>query len=199
MDNKKGKLFKYKWRDAFASQYGPKPIARHVLHVLFSHMDNDGICYPSLKRISTMTGHARSCVSKYLNIAIKEGWIKKEKRKGLNNAWKRSIYRAVIPEKFTGVVLGKDKVVLKKKRVVLGKDKVSPHGGEKVVLKEDPNNSIEYKENYSGEKPRRHSKQESADFSEQQEDDIPYEEMLKTAPTKVREFLEGVKRRTGIH
>jgi len=122
------------WRAAFMSKHGPHPTTRHVLHVLHSFMNrNDSSCWPSVKTIAKQTGLARSTVWEHLELACKQGWLKKETRRLTRESYKSNLYHAVIPEKAGGVVRESGKVIDIKGGVVRVSGKGSPGIGPGVV------------------------------------------------------------------
>ncbi len=104
--------FLYEWRTGFMSDKGLDSNARHILHVLFSHMNRkDASCFPSITRISGLTGLSRPTVLKYLKVAVKRGWLRKEQRKSSLNSYRQNVYHAVIPANIKGVGNEVDQVV----------------------------------------------------------------------------------------
>lgn len=188
--SKESEHFLFKWREAFMSSNGPSPTTRHILHVMSSHMDlNGGSCYPSITRIAKMTGYSRPCVSKHIKLAVKQGWLKKEKRKSMNNAWKRNIYHAVTPENIPGVVNEVNHVVNINKGVVNDDYRHSIPKDKKVVNEIVSNSSEEEKKNSSDEKTGRIPLLGSPGFYGEQEKYISLEDMKKLNP-KVKQLFE---------
>jgi len=90
----------YNWRDYIKTIHGPEQsTTRHVLLALSSYMDKDGKdCYPSQEQLAKETGLSKKTVSKHLQIAQQEGWIKIIPHKGKGQAWKNNIYLPTIPK-----------------------------------------------------------------------------------------------------
>jgi hypothetical protein len=88
----------FNWRKATISKCGPKPTTRLLLLTLSVHMDgNGGSCFPSTRKLAEETGLSERTVCTHLEIAEKEGWIKKMKQGLTGRSWKRHSYQAAIP------------------------------------------------------------------------------------------------------
>lgn len=91
----------FKWRQAIISKDGPeKPTTRHILLTLSLHMDQDGNkCFPSISTLAAETGLSRRAICLHLDLAERDGWIKKEICGFSGQDWKRHRYLPLIPKK----------------------------------------------------------------------------------------------------
>lgn len=88
----------YRWMDAWMGPNGPAPTTRHVLHVLASHMNQDGgNCWPGQRRLADETGLARKTVRNHLDLAREAGWLTWEEEAGAGKAWRQRRYHATYP------------------------------------------------------------------------------------------------------
>lgn len=117
--------FLFTWRAAFTSEDGPEsPTTRHTLHGLSMFMDEQGgSCFPSIRKLATITGLSRSTVIPHLEQAVEDGWIKRRSKKSGGQAWRRYEYMAKIPD---SLVREMDHL---NKEVVREMDQVGPEGG----------------------------------------------------------------------
>ena len=87
------------WR-TYILKYGPKSHTyRHILLVLSCYMDSSGgSCFPSYDTLQEATQVGRSTLSKYLQEARGDGWLKVRQKGIEGQAWKRNEYQASIPD-----------------------------------------------------------------------------------------------------
>jgi hypothetical protein len=89
----------FTWRSAIASKHGPKsPTTRHVLLTLGLHMnERGGSCFPSVDTLVGETGLTKRSVCTHLEIAERDGWIRRGLHGFNGRGWKRYEYQPVIP------------------------------------------------------------------------------------------------------
>jgi len=87
------------WR-TYILKHGPKNHTyRHVLLVLSCYMDSSGgSCFPSYDTLQEATQVGRATLSKYLQKAREDGWIKVTQKGVEGQAWKRNEYQATVPD-----------------------------------------------------------------------------------------------------
>lgn len=92
--------FIMRWREAVASEYGPKPaLIRLALLALSLHVESSGSDRARVRHVALAmaTGLARKTVSLHLLRAIEGGWIKRAHPRGFGRAWASFEYELVIP------------------------------------------------------------------------------------------------------
>ena len=94
-------------------------------------MDADGgSCFPSLRTLASEVGVGRSTVQRHLEQAAEDGWIERYSRGLGGQAWRRSGYRAALPQ---AVPLKRD---TSEKRCPISGEKVSHLGGTEDVTED---------------------------------------------------------------
>lgn len=94
----KKKLFL--WREAIASDKGPNSSTRRaILNKLSDYMGNDTChCFPSINALAKATLFKEKTVITHLQLAVKEGWIKRKLRgKAAGQAWAGYEYWGTFP------------------------------------------------------------------------------------------------------
>lgn len=77
---------------------------KHLLITLSLYMNEmGGSCFPTIETLMANTGRGKTWVHKYLNEAVKTGWIERasvarKTSKGDNRGWRRNEYVAIWPE-----------------------------------------------------------------------------------------------------
>jgi hypothetical protein len=91
---------RWDWQALFASEHGPDPTTRHVLHVVAMHLFGEQkSAFPGQERIAVFTGLTSRAVRAHLALAEKGQWlkIKPNKRRGKNGYW--NTYLPTIPRR----------------------------------------------------------------------------------------------------
>lgn len=68
------------------------PGQRLVLLALADHADDEGICWPGMKRVAEKCGLARETVIRYIKKLGDDGWLKAEKRRGQDGRQMTTVY-----------------------------------------------------------------------------------------------------------
>lgn len=72
------------------------PLSVYV--VLCSHMDDQGICFPGVARLTTMTGYSRTIVFRALKVLIGLGVIERHNRFSKDSGQDSNLYRMLIAD-----------------------------------------------------------------------------------------------------
>ncbi len=90
----------FKWRAALRADRELKGLIKLMLVFLSLFMDESGSsCFPSTRTLALETGLSERSVCTHLEIATKEGWLKKMLLGLSGQGWKRHSYEVAFPEK----------------------------------------------------------------------------------------------------
>lgn len=88
----------FNWRKAWLKSE-LHPNSRLILHTIGCYMNAaDEIAWPSIERLVEETGLSRSSVCKYLDAAVKAGWLEKWRRRKAGEQWAQNHYRLAVPD-----------------------------------------------------------------------------------------------------
>lgn len=88
----------FNWRKAMQKS-DLHPHSRLILHTIGCYMNvADEIAWPSIERLVEETGLSRSSVCKYLDAAVKAGWLEKWRRRQPGEQWAQNHYRLAVPD-----------------------------------------------------------------------------------------------------
>ena len=85
-----------RWRDAILSEHGPeRAVTQHVLLVLASFMNREGVAWPGQRKLSKTSRLAQKTIMEHVAYAEAAGWIVRSFRGRGPRAGHK--YQAVIP------------------------------------------------------------------------------------------------------
>jgi DNA-binding transcriptional regulator YhcF (GntR family) len=105
MAEEKKESFKFDWQRNFMKSK-LAATTRLVLHALCAHMNMEGYCYPSMRKLAGETGLGLRTIVRHIGKAEKRGWLKRKRntRPFGDQRWKNNTYQAVIPKNKAKVV-----------------------------------------------------------------------------------------------
>lgn len=88
---------RFDWERLICGPDGPPSgTRRHVLLALATHLDRDGMAWPSIATLAAETCLTERTVITHLERAVREGWIQREfKRRGKD--WRHYVYTVTLP------------------------------------------------------------------------------------------------------
>lgn len=125
---------------------GATPTMIAILLVLQSHMDRDGVCWPSQATVAKAARTTPPTVSRLLKRAVRNGWLKRRRRPNPHRGY---VYRAAVPLHLRPLMaMGKDDLRSTLARMAMSPDQQSLDEASRMNLRQDqPNSSQNYSRN----------------------------------------------------
>jgi len=92
-----GAVTRFRWERALIMRGPPSPTTRLLLLVLGTHINREGLAWPSQSTLAEETGLSERVIPEHLETAEQLGWIERTSSRDQGKAWRRHTYRIRIP------------------------------------------------------------------------------------------------------
>ena len=91
---------RYRWQQAICSEQGPQSAtARLILLAVSLHMDSDGMnAWPAQRTLAKRALVSRRSIVTHLELAERDGWVKRYAARSGGHGWRLDGYEAVVPD-----------------------------------------------------------------------------------------------------